>query len=1076
MTALFVPAGLARIRIAGPDDSTPLSHPQAPFPIGFGSAIRIQARTAPLQGVGAVGAVRLPSLPGSGFEGLLFDRRRFAAGLLVGWLPIAVACSDHNTRLPLHLYDHLEALQIEGVATALLDEVPPAVPRALLALDFEEGGYEPLSPFSGFGPPAVDAAPQVAILEGERAWGQGRSLLLRGGVEHGVSVRSAPIPVSAGERYRLSYRIRTSGLRKGGSKTEFGGASILLYAVPLRDSEAVGELLADPVREKSLRLRPPAEFTVRRLQGTHSWIEQVVDFGTGPRATHMVVSFDLSRPRDDRAAHRAIGRAVFDDILLTATRGPVLARHRVSDEGVGAPHPLKVAVQLAHPARYHAKERRYGIAAPAPSTLSFRAAIPAAAVLDFGYALTTEAQTPGADPVVFAIEVTDAEGGVHELFRDELLPEKATAWSDASVDLTAFAEQTVRVALRTEGRPASASPADDLLRLPEGGAMWSYPILHDPGHRGRVMVLVGIDTLAAGRTSTYGYPVATTPQLTAIAKRGVRFERAISPSPWTLPAFASILTGLEPASHRAGEFVRAQRHWQRPLARAFTTIAERLRVAGWATRGWINNPLMRGSFGIDQGFVSFVDYASQGHDEAAAVGVDAVLSHLAQPRGYDRFLFLHLMDPHGPYRSNDEFRSRFLSGDYAGPFEQPLNARTFGQITGQKVVLDQADRERVTNYYESAVAYTDDQLGRLFQALEAVGRSAEVSLVVISDHGEELWEHGLFEHGHSMNDELLRVPLVLWAPGRAEGGVVVESPVSALDVAPTLLDLAGLEDAGTDVAASLLSHLKGGAPPGDRTLVAQTMLYGIQRLAAERDGVKYVYNQLWNGQATRRSPRPPARHELYLLSEDPGETRNAFPTEHERARTLHEALSRHFVASLGEAYVLRLEGGVDPEGGLHRWGGRVTLPPESALDRFVRDFVWPLPDGREAPVHIKVSKVRGRSQVSFLVEAPLALLAFPVRVGGGPVELDLTLDGAPVDPERVRIGEGYALPGSLPVELDEALLRLKSEDLLGEHSVGEPRALFGRVDEIPELRNEVGEQRFDPDLRRQLEALGYVQE
>jgi len=590
------------------------------------------------------------------------------------------------------------------------------------------------------------------------------------------------------------------------------------------------------------------------------------------------------------------------------------------------------------------------------------------------------------------------------------------------------------------------------------------------------MVLVGIDTLPAGRTSTYGYPVATTPQLTAIAERGARFERALSPSPWTLPAFASMLTGLEPSSHRTGEFVRGDRHWQRHLARAFTTVAERLRLAGWATRGWINNPLMRSSFGFDQGFVSYVDYASQGSDEAAAPGVDQVLAYLAQPRGYDRFLFVHLMDPHGPYRSSDEFRGRFLSGDYAGPFEEPLNSRTFGRILSQKVVPDEAARKRVTNYYESAIAYTDDQLGRLFQALEAAGRNAEVSLLVTSDHGEELWEHGLFEHGHSMIEELLRVPLVLWAPDRAEGGAVVESPVSTLDVAATLLDLADLDEGGADVGTSLLSHLKGGSPRRDRTLVAQTTLYGVQRLAAERDGVKYVYNQLWNGQVTKRSPMPLARHELYLLSEDPGEVRNVFLAEHERAKMLHEVLSRHFVATLGGAYTLRLESGFDQEGEPHRWEGQVRLPLGSILDPFVRDFVWPLPDGREAPVRIEASRVRGRSQVTFLVEAPLALLAFPIQQGGGPVELTLTLDGASVDPERVQIGDGGTRPGSLPVELDDALLHLKPEHLLGELSEDEPRALFGRVDEIPELRSEAGEERFDPDLKRQLEALGYVEE
>lgn len=972
---------------------------------------------------------------------------------------------------PLHLYDHLDHAAVSGAAT-LLAGASPGVERTLLAVDFEDGRLEPLAPFAGFGREVAGTAAFAGVVRGARGFAGGASAELRGDVPHGASLRTPPIPVEPGQLYRLRYRIAVEGLEAGRGDL-FGGPSLLLYRVPPAESEEVAGILSQPGREKALRLRGSSDFRVTRQRGAASWRLEETVFTVPAAATHMVLSFDLSRSKDDRSAHEARGVARYDDIRLMARDDPLPLRHRELDDGAGPPHPLKLFVQLGHRARPYATEARYALAAPAPSALTFETEIPESGVLSVGYGLLPAAQLPGAPPVTFAVEVREAQGERRELFRD-VLSSDASRWSDAEVDLAEFAGRRVQVALRTEGRPAPPNEAELLRRLPEAGAVWSYPILHSSSDRGRLLVLVGIDTLAAGRCSTYGYQRATTPALSRIAERGVLFRRALSPSPWTLPAFASMLTGLAPGRHLAGEGLRGERQGWRPLAAGFLTVVERLRRAGWETRAWINNPLMTHAFGLDQGFASYVDYATQGHDEAAEPGMSALLEYLARPRGHDRLLFVHLMDPHSPYRANDAFRQRFLDPDYSGRFVAPFDSRGFDAVIGEGgAKLPERDRRRVVEFYESAVAYSDWQLGRLFEALERASADAEVTLLVSSDHGEEFWEHGLTEHGHTLFDEVLHVPLVLWAPGRVGGPDVVEAPVSTQDVAATLLDAAGLEIPEELESRSLLDAPARHAEKS-RLLVAENMLYGVQRMAVEQGGVKYVYNQQANGRPGPRAPRPAARHELYLLDADPGQTRNVFRREMQRALPLHEALARRFVASLGGAYVLRLDAGGDASGssGALRWEAVLTLPPGAAWGPDVRDLVWPLADGSEAP--LRVAR-RSKRKLELRVEARRALLAFTIHEGAGPVELTLSRDGRPLAPAQVGLGAATTRPGSLPARLDDAALRTEAQRLLDWRS-DDPAALVARVPVLPELRRSAAQADVDAELREQLKALGYLSE
>ncbi len=366
-------------------------------------------------------------------------------------------------------------------------------------------------------------------------------------------------------------------------------------------------------------------------------------------------------------------------------------------------------------------------------------------------------------------------------------------------------------------------------------------------------MLVSIDTLRADHVGCYGARRAHTPHLDTLAARGVRFDVALSPAPLTLPAHASLLTGLDPPRHG----VRHNSVYR--LGPGLPTLAERLSGAGYATAAFVGSLVLDRRFGLDRGFEVYDDttggrvsagtgYAERQADEVA----DAVLAWLRDaPERF--FLWVHFYDPHASYRPPPGFASAFASDLYAGE-----------------------------------IAFTDAQLGRILAALEARFGAGGTLVVATSDHGESLGEHQEPTHSYTIYEATQRVPLILAGPGLPQG-VVAPGPVSLVDVAPTLLALAGApplpETSGVDLREALEASGRGSGealePDGSARPIYMESLaphldFGWSALFGVRSGRwKYI-----------RAPRP----ELYELRGDPGETRDRSADEPARAAALDRAL------------------------------------------------------------------------------------------------------------------------------------------------------------------------------------------
>jgi choline-sulfatase len=360
------------------------------------------------------------------------------------------------------------------------------------------------------------------------------------------------------------------------------------------------------------------------------------------------------------------------------------------------------------------------------------------------------------------------------------------------------------------------------------------------------IVIISVDTLRADHLPAYGYRDVRTPAIDALAADGVVFERAFSHSPQTLPAHASLLSGRLP--FETG--VRDNAGFVVPGAERLA--AEILTDRGYATGAVVSSFVLRKATGISQGFTFFDDEMPDGSSDLTSGPVrrdgsdsEAVAERWLQSVGTSRaFLFLHLYEPHAPYAAPSRF------AEFAP--------------------------------YDAEIAYADEIIGRFVKYLKAHQLYDQSTIILVSDHGEGLGDHGEREHGLFVYDEALRVPLIVKQAAGEGAGRRVSDPVQHIDLVPTILDLAKAPVPGNLRGRSLKPLLDGTGRLPERVIYSESLFaryrFGWSGLTSVTDG-RYRYV---------RAPR----EELYDLQQDPGERRNVAGRETERVLKLGEALDR----------------------------------------------------------------------------------------------------------------------------------------------------------------------------------------
>ena len=405
------------------------------------------------------------------------------------------------------------------------------------------------------------------------------------------------------------------------------------------------------------------------------------------------------------------------------------------------------------------------------------------------------------------------------------------------------------------------------------------------------ILLVVADTARADRfTPAAGAsgPAPVAPRVAALGREGAVYLMARTPSPWTLPAHASLFTGLYPSSHGA-ESGHLRLEDDRPF------LAARLRRAGYRTQAYVANPWVGKDYNFQVGFDTFDEVWRSVKGTEGEMGAGLVVDKVARwldwrdgnpdAKAQPFFVFVNLFEPHLPYNPPEPERSAHLPPG-ADParverlrrFKHPEEvAAILGEVS-----LDARDRTILAALYDGEIAYTDRRIGDLVDLLARHGILDDTVVVVTSDHGEMLGEHGLYDHKLSLYEPVLRIPLVLRFPKRVEAGQRIPAPVMLQDLYPTLLALAGIEPRPSVEARRLpgITAMKPGPIRGvalDDPLIAEyarpaEFLPVMRGLAPGADLARFdaaLVSLTWGSRKMVWSSAGPAV--LYDLVADPGE-------------------------------------------------------------------------------------------------------------------------------------------------------------------------------------------------------------
>ncbi len=367
------------------------------------------------------------------------------------------------------------------------------------------------------------------------------------------------------------------------------------------------------------------------------------------------------------------------------------------------------------------------------------------------------------------------------------------------------------------------------------------------------VLLVTLDTTRADHIGCYGYSLARTPRLDALAHEGVRCANAVSAAPITLPSHTSILTGLYPPAHGVRD------NGSYALGDDAVTLAERLKKAGYRTQAIVSALVLNRRYNLGQGFDGYDDdlwsedeaklfmirsRPGERTAERAAAWLDGWSKEKTQTKRPPFFLWMHLFDAHQPYR---------LSG---------------------------ADRMLSPTPYDAEIAVLDRSVGRVLDELKKLGALDNTLVIVTADHGESLGEHGEKTHAVFIYDATVRVPLLLRCPRLLPSGKVYTDPVRSVDLVPTILAALGLPGGNETQGTNLLPALRGEMP------APQLPQYSESLLSEVGFGMAPLYGVRVGGFKWIRAPKP----EVYDLARDPQELTNLYPVEARRGANLDREL------------------------------------------------------------------------------------------------------------------------------------------------------------------------------------------
>jgi arylsulfatase A-like enzyme/Tfp pilus assembly protein PilF len=378
----------------------------------------------------------------------------------------------------------------------------------------------------------------------------------------------------------------------------------------------------------------------------------------------------------------------------------------------------------------------------------------------------------------------------------------------------------------------------------------------------RSILIVSIDTCRADFLSCYGYPLKTTPNIDAIADKGILFENTIAPVPFTLPSHVSMLTGTIPPYHGVLDNVEYK------LGAEHITLAEILKQNGFSTAAFVSCLVLDSKLGLDQGFDTYEDDFEKPTDplgwdqQTAGETTNSILTWLQEHREGKNFIFAHYYDPHFPYEPPAPFDSRFRDAPALDNVMTNKPSALLGRYAGE-------------------IAYADHCMGMIVDKLKELDLYDSTLLIITSDHGEMHGTHGENTHGYFIYQDNIKVPLVFKLPGKSKPRRIANT-VGLVDIVPTICSALGIEPLANIQGKDLGPYFHGNDEPyPDRHLYTQS----LEPTKYEANSLLGVINDKYKYIQTTRS-------ELYDLQGDPAELNNLINEQSKRARIMQDKLQQ----------------------------------------------------------------------------------------------------------------------------------------------------------------------------------------
>ncbi len=579
--------------------------------------------------------------------------------------------------------------------------------------------------------------------------------------------------------------------------------------------------------------------------------------------------------------------------------------------------------------------------------------------------------------------------------------------------------------------------------------VWGQPAIYIPQREShRNVLLIGVDTLRADAISPLGGRPEVTPNIQVLSDEGTLFTRAHSQAPWTLPSFASIVTGLMPSKAIAAEMGQS-------IPRKLTTVGEYLLPEGLATytvcsSPWLGNPRS----GFQQGMEGFSLLA----EPTAQIQVEAAKEFIGRSgeMGRDWFCFIHLMDPHTPYSPPEQHVDLLCDAEYSGeyPTSYPGNVWDTGE---KKPSQEEIEHERCL--YDCEVANVDSAVQDLLGFLDEQGMTEDTLIIFCSDHGEEFSEHGGFEHGKTQYEEQVHVPLIVKGPG-FPADERVEEGVANLDILPTILRYLGIAQPASLAGVPLQDIVNGGSKRS-RVIFGEEALNNSGLIYSMAGPYKCILDFKTEESA------------LYDLADDPGETKDASAGSPKERAALMGALGMLIRPETSAIHVWVT--GYEQRD--HEFAGEITVP--GGIERVQTHLFDPgdtyavSGDTLSFTISSFVNQPLGPDNLKphggGIIPAPIKHLVITPSPGSGSVDVSVTVDGGISGDRFYPYGNNAAnSSGSASIGLDD--FPMSAALPTGQGPPTDCLIVWG-------VRGTLSEEpptELDPETIEQLRALGYL--